>query len=360
MLLPVKRVWTRQPDTVCGPDLANPLNRGLIQLYDFRHRNPQPTAVQGATNFVAKGWGLGRAFDSAVSAQWDGSQRSKIANQVTWFLVHDVSVTSSSFIFGDVNPNGATYNSGLYVSASGTPVMFVFAGGVGVSTIGTTTLANRGLCVQVGTYDGTTVRMYLDGKLEGSAAASGAVGQAALEVSLNRWNGAGGQTGNAYLGGWYNRAWSAREVAEFARNWSQVQRRRPAFALTPSAVTIYRPGSDISVAGWIGTPGSPLYANIDESAAADGDYITSPAITGTPQPAVFGLLSAPLAAGSYDIDIRANVASGAANMRVRLYDNAGSEVGASALQAVTTTLTTYGVSITTTGTAYRVGVEFTA
>mgnify|MGYP000668071602 CR=1 FL=1 len=119
-------------------------------------------------------------------------------------------------------------------------------------------------------------------------------------------------------------------------------------------------GSDVSVAGWVGTPGSPLYACIDDVVASDADYVTSPSITGTPSPAIFSLTNAPWLAGPHSVPVRAMCSSGTANIRVRLYDNAGTEVGASSLQPVTDVLATYAVAVVAAADAYRIGVEFTA
>lgn len=128
----------------------------------------------------------------------------------------------------------------------------------------------------------------------------------------------------------------------------------------PSAVSItgIRPVSDVLTTGWVGTPGAPLYANIDELTANDGDFNTSPSITATATPCVHALSGAPLATGTWIIDVRASISGGTANLIVRLYDNTGAQVGVSSAQAVTTTPTSYSLNVTTSAPAYRVGYEF--
>jgi hypothetical protein len=125
------------------------------------------------------------------------------------------------------------------------------------------------------------------------------------------------------------------------------------------SVSVYRPNSDVSITGWTGVPLSNLYDNINEVSSDTADYNLSPALSGTPDPAIHGLEGAPLPAGTYTIGISASTTIGSGYVRVRLYDNSSVEVGASILQPVTISDTTFYLNITTTGDAYRCSVEFT-
>jgi hypothetical protein len=137
-------------------------------------------------------------------------------------------------------------------------------------------------------------------------------------------------------------------------------RRRKRLLLTSGLAAGYYPLTDISVAGWTGTPGAPLYANVDEVTAGDADYNTSPGVTPTPAPAIHAIANAPLGIGSWNVNIRCKASASGRFVRARLYDNSGAEVGASALQAVTTSFADYALAITSTGSAFRVGYEFTS
>jgi hypothetical protein len=117
------------------------------------------------------------------------------------------------------------------------------------------------------------------------------------------------------------------------------------------------PNADVSVTGWTTTPSGTVSSVIDEATADDADYATSPAITGTGQPAILGLTNAPLAAGDWAPRIRANVTAGTATMRLSLVNSSNVSQG-SVDVTVNTTITTYNPRITTTGDAHRLKVEF--
>ena len=124
-----------------------------------------------------------------------------------------------------------------------------------------------------------------------------------------------------------------------------------------AASTISRPSSDVVTGGWVGVPNSALFANIDEATASDADYIDSPALSLSPQ-ATFGL-SVSLAAGTYDVGIRAQWVSTSGQLRVVLLDSGGTSVGASSYQALSSSLTTYTLPVTITGSATQARIEAT-
>ena len=123
---------------------------------------------------------------------------------------------------------------------------------------------------------------------------------------------------------------------------------------------ISRPGSDITVTGWIGDPDNAnLYNNIDEVSPNDADYIISPSLSGSPGPAVFGL-SSTLDAGTYNVRTRARRTGTTGQIRALLLDASGTTVGTGSWQALTQTPITYELSVTTSGTAARVRIEVQA
>jgi len=127
--------------------------------------------------------------------------------------------------------------------------------------------------------------------------------------------------------------------------------------LTVNAVTsTSRPGADVTVTGWTASTGVDLFAMIDETVAADADFITSPTLTGTTAPATFAL-AYPLAAGDWVLGVRARVLTGTATLRLYLINAAGTVVGTSAAQALTNVFATYTLAVTASAVANRARVE---
>lgn len=120
-------------------------------------------------------------------------------------------------------------------------------------------------------------------------------------------------------------------------------------------VAVYRPGSDVSVAGWTATPSGPLYDCIDEVSPGDADYITSPNLS-SGQQIIFGL-TASLAAGAYMLRVRAKYSGVTGQLRVTLQTAGGVDVGSSGWQALTAVMTNYEIPVTASGTAARVKIE---
>lgn len=123
-----------------------------------------------------------------------------------------------------------------------------------------------------------------------------------------------------------------------------------------SVSTTVRPALDITTAGWTASTGADFFALIDESSASDADYITSPSITGATAPVTLAL-AYPMNTGNWTWSVRAKTSSGTATMRVYLLNDAGTVVGTSADQTITSTYTTYSLAITISGPATRARVE---
>lgn len=123
-----------------------------------------------------------------------------------------------------------------------------------------------------------------------------------------------------------------------------------------STSTTSRPAADVTTTSWVASAGTDFFALIDETSASDADYITSPAITGSTAPVTVAL-AYPLNTGTWNCGVRAKTSSGTATLRVYLLNDAGTVVGTSADQAITSSYTTYSLPITTSGPATRGRVE---
>lgn len=121
--------------------------------------------------------------------------------------------------------------------------------------------------------------------------------------------------------------------------------------------SISRPNSDVAVSGWIGVPNSSLYANIDETAFDDVDYIASPALQSIAATATFGL-DFPVAVGTYAITVRSQQNSSLGQFRCVLKDSGNATVGTTAWQTVTGSFVSYTLSVVVSGgTATTVTIE---
>ncbi len=119
---------------------------------------------------------------------------------------------------------------------------------------------------------------------------------------------------------------------------------------------IARPSTDLTTTGWTASTGTDLFACIDEVTYDDADYIISPAITGSQGPYI-AALNQSLAAGSNEVHFRADYTVSAAQVKVTLLDAGGSSVGDTGWQAVTGSLASYSLPVTTSGIATKVKIE---
>ena len=117
-----------------------------------------------------------------------------------------------------------------------------------------------------------------------------------------------------------------------------------------------RPVTDISVSGWSVTGAATHAAALNEDVANDSSFVTSPTLTTTPAAEVHALQK-PLPAGSYTINVRADVSSGGGFIRVALLDDSNNVLGTSADQVLTASLATFALPVVTTGPATRIRTE---
>lgn len=147
-------------------------------------------------------------------------------------------------------------------------------------------------------------------------------------------------------------------------DWAKAWVRDPWSLLTPptfwlpdpAAVTVYRPGSDISVSGWVPSTGSDLFGCIDESTASDVDYITSPDLSTS---ATMGL-TASVPAGNWAVNVRGRRMGVTGSIRVVLLSSGGAPVGTSSWQPLTAGFADYSFNVTTSGAADRFRIEVQA
>ena len=121
--------------------------------------------------------------------------------------------------------------------------------------------------------------------------------------------------------------------------------------------SFFRPLGDVTTTGWTSTE-TTLYAAINELAADDADYITSPDVAGTPGSYTFDLPS--MAAGTYTRRMRMKKTGATGEARLVFLDSGSASVGATAWIALTASWATYEASVTLTGTAVRGRIEVRA
>ena len=121
---------------------------------------------------------------------------------------------------------------------------------------------------------------------------------------------------------------------------------------------IVRTTGDVTTTGWTATPGAAFYAMLDEVVFDDADYITSPDLAAaTP---IIMQLGSTLAAGNWNITIRANFTGTSGQIRASLLDNTNTQQGVSGWQVTTASFAEYVLPVTTTGAATRIRFEVAA
>ena len=123
-----------------------------------------------------------------------------------------------------------------------------------------------------------------------------------------------------------------------------------------------RPTSDIAANSYTASAGSVLADLLNENAAVadgtkDATFITSAALTGSFNTGPVMALNKSYPAGTYSaVRVRKWVDTGAGEFRVNFLNDAGTLMGQTAVQAMTTTPTTYTLAVTLTGPATRVQI----
>jgi hypothetical protein len=352
----VLRERLSQPQSLTGVDWGNPITRGLIALVDGVSRRDLmqtalPTSYNGAQLGASSGLAMG--YETGQFASFAFANRSRIANQLSVFSFTDytASGTPNSFLFGDTEAAGVGYNFGLY--SNGVQwLSFVKTGGSGASASGGT-FGQRRRFAHSFTYDGANIRQYLDGVAAGVTAKTGNVDTGAFGLNINRWNASSPHAGRFFVGAVWNRALTPAEIVSLSANpWQLFAPQSQAINLA-ATVSVYRPGSDITVNGWTSTPSGTLASCIDDPTLDRADFITSPDLS---SPATLAWNS-PLPAGNWSVSVDGVRVGTAGQVRVVCLDAGGTSVGNTSWQVLTGTDTTYTLPVTTTATSTQFRIE---
>lgn len=236
----------------------NPSNAGWLRFWNFADSSGghAPRELTGArkdswtfrANAKRGGGPLGPGLYTGGGnydqggAYCDDSYRTSIGSSLTAMVLYtSVSSTNSEFIFGNTSLiTGGDYNWGIYRSHStATIAAFVKnSGGTAVSAAGALNLIPIGKTVLAAmTYDGATIRAYIDGIQVASAAQTGNVRTTDLNTTLCDWYGATqSQAVWAYYAGIANRVWSPDELLAVGENWFSIfdEEEEPVFYSLPT------------------------------------------------------------------------------------------------------------------------------
>lgn len=361
MAAPLSKNWRKFPPLATQIDWSNPLTRNLGRVI-----TPSSGLIDVATRQIATVNGTVTRNPAGFTASGASSIQLLDFPASTYTCLYLANCfTTGSVVIGVVARDNSSFrkNYALWLGNGVTPRMSHsqasdFAYKEAISSISGTVGQQ---ITAVGTYDGTNIKIFTNGRLAGTTAASAPVTNASGQITqlLNQdgTTRAATYSGNGLLlAAIWNRALTDAEVAEVSENPWQLF--RPQSQQLAVFSPVYQPGSDITVTGWTGSPDNVnLYANIDESTASDADYVLSPSLSGTPGPAIFGLSPSSLATGNYTVNVRARRTGSVGQLRALLVDSSGTTVGTSSWQSLTTTYTTYNLAITTTGTAARLRFE---
>jgi hypothetical protein len=369
-VVPRQVATTSQPQHAAQVDWSNPITRGLV-LADTVDRNLVTgigySAGASQRRATPAGIGLGSAATAGATV---GAVDLSGTNAIT-FGCH---VRADALVDSVVAEHGPNFNSNAQVGW----IVVLLANGQ--LQVGYTGNANNAVAANITansvitagrTYfvltrmkrtnvagaAGNGITIWLDGVQQAIATPSGGNNpgggnfsrattylnsRAASSLFLN------GYTANRRL---WNRALTDAEIRSISANPWQVFRSRRLSPIITAQVGIYRPTADIVDGTWLAEPAGDLYAAIDEAVPSDADYIYTAIAGATPATIAIG----PIPAGSNTLSIRAS-ASAATTLRVSLLDAANTVVG-TVDQALTSTPTTYTLSVTTSAQASRVRVE---
>lgn len=118
----------------------------------------------------------------------------------------------------------------------------------------------------------------------------------------------------------------------------------------------WRSAAEVSASGWTYTGAASFAAAVNEDAASDAEYAQSPSLSATPTVRI-DALDRPVPAGTYLTKVRTNLLSGTGFVRISFLDNSNTVLGQSSAVAINSTVTTYDVVTSTSGTATRRQIE---
>lgn len=192
--------------------------------------------------------------------------------------------SGTSPLFGNTSPSISPFAAwGLFdASGTGTLRFECSAGGTNRSITASSGITNHRLTVGIGTYDGTTVRLYQDGVEVASLAASGALVYPNDSVArgpalANFWLYTGQNrsfVGEIYVGALWDVGLTAAEVADYTASAGRVY--EPRSILVPVAAGA--PGAAVAGAT-VGSTAAPVAA-VQSHAGAVAGAVTPTAATG--------------------------------------------------------------------------------
>lgn len=354
--------WTSQPQVAAGVNWANPLAQGLVvawnptfPLTNFASSAFTP-AFQGAPGRVLNANGNGYTGGSGAFDGVNFNFSSWPTSAGTILIVGRNAATGTNGNPWDLNAAEIDFlpyaNDLIYSNAWATARWLS-----GASIPAGTSLVNPYVAAVRGSNVASSHAYYVNGVSVGTANATWSA-PTYLRLLYCGFN-AGVNTTNlaASLCLAWNRTLTDEELAWVTRSTAnpwQIFTPLPRRILVTAAATPGTLTGDVTTTGWTATPSGDYYTTLDEAVASDTDYITSPTL-GTGGPITMSI--EPVTAGTYDVQIRAAYSGSAGQVRANLLNSSNVSQGVSSWQTLTSSPTTYTLSVTTTGTATRVRIE---
>jgi hypothetical protein len=354
--------WTSQPQVAAGVNWANPLARGLAYLnwkdtLLQREKPFTPMSVSGSANIGASVVGLGPSFATSGGNRYSAALSTSVPGTEPFTLEVLCAVTASpslggyfalydAFARGLISFGGGS-NRNIYFWGNGNDL----ASGVDWRVDG-----NPQHVFVTSEGSGGAMTFYRDGAViaTGTTPAVTTLTNPNFNVGDVGHGWGSSPTGTIGKTAYYRRALSSFEIAALSANPWQIFAPLPRRIIVTAAATPGTLTGDVTTTGWTATPSGDYYATLDEAVASDTDYITSPTL-GTGGPITMSI--EPVTAGTYDVQIRAAYSGSAGQVRANLLNSSNVSQGVSSWQTLTSSPTTYTLSVTTTGTATRVRIE---
>lgn len=334
---------------------THPLCRGLVEYYllggygvfDAVQGRLVDATYTGATRTVG---GRGRQVEIA-SGSTNGLRLTGVAPRTVEFTALVLAAVDSSAwsSFGGLFSVADASGNGIVTLQNGGGNIFVYYDNAGAidSTVAATTFFPANQWVLAGasnSANGLGFSIWRNGLMVRNALAitPNNVVAARLNVGNERTQGAARPGAYALFARW-NRELSAAEHSQFAANpWQVLGLPRLLWVPAgPVALQFARPSSDASAGDWQPSTGTDLYATLDETPAADGDYVYTETDTGTAR-VKLATIGTPVA-GTKTVRFRARAPWSNATVRITL-DEGGVTVD-QWTQSLTDTFATYSRTI---------------
>jgi hypothetical protein len=258
------------------------------------------------------------------------------------------STNAAADISGTARPQGSNYDSGAWESsaAAAPSLSSVTVASIASTsaTVGATTDTASGTlyCVVTASSTQPSIAQIKAGQTESGSAATYASSQSITTTGAKTFSATGLTSGLTYY-------------AHFVHNATGGDSNR----LSSSAIYpgTWRPTSDVTVTGWSVTGAASHAAAVNENTASDSEYSTASGLTSTATVKILAL-DRSLPAGTYTVKVRPKLSAGSGFVKITLMDSSNVSQGASADTAITSSFTTYPITVTTTGAATRIKEEY--